>query len=60
MTTILHLLVAVWLAKAAGETCIGILQIFAGLACGLLGLALLALANLIEILTRLWETAFCE
>lgn len=60
MTTILYVIIALWLAKAAVETCIGILQVVAGLACSVLSLTLLGLASLIEILSRLWETAFCE
>ena len=59
MTTILYIIIAAWLAKAGFEILVGILQILAGLACGLLGLILFALASILETMNRLWKTAFC-
>ena len=60
MTTILYIIIAAWLAKAGFEILVGILQILAGLVCGLLGLILFALASILETMNRLWKTAFVE
>jgi len=60
MTTILYILIAAWLAKAGFEILVGILQILAGLTCGIISLILFACASILEILERLWEAAFCS
>ena len=60
MTTILYIIIAAWLAKAGFEILIGILQILAGLACGIISLILFAFASILETINRLWKTAFVE
>ena len=58
MTTLISFCFALWLAHALAKTCAGILQILAGLCCGLFGLLLLLLAFATEALETLWQTAF--
>lgn len=58
MTTILYIIIAAWLAKAGFEILVGILQILAGLACGIISLIFFVLASVLETINRLWRTAF--
>ena len=60
MTTILYIIIAAWLAKAGFEILVGILQILAGLACGIISLIFFVLASVLETLSLLWKTAFVE
>jgi len=58
MTTILYICLALWLAKAAADTCVGLLRILACLAALLIGVALSLLARAGEMIRALWITAF--
>jgi len=58
MTTILYICLALWLAKAAVDTCVGLLRILTCLAAYLIGAALSLLASASEMIRALWITAF--
>ena len=60
MTTLIIICLALWLAKGAAQVFIGILQILAGLCCGLIGTLLWSLAIALQALENLWQTAFPE
>jgi hypothetical protein len=57
MTTILAICIGLWLAKAAYDICIGLIQIITCVAATLLGIALALLARGVEIIGSLWGTA---
>jgi hypothetical protein len=57
MTTILTICLGLWIAKAAYDICIGLLQILACIAVSLLGITLALLAYGVEIIIKLWSTA---
>lgn len=58
MTTILYICIAIWLAKASADTCVGLIRILTCLTAFFIGAALSVLAHAIEILGDLWVTAF--
>lgn len=58
MTTLISFCLALWLAHALAKAGAGILQILAGVCCGLFGVLLLLLALAMEALETLWQTAF--
>lgn len=58
MYTIILILVGIWLLKGAFGVIIGLLQIAAGIACGILGAALVGLSYIVEALENLWDAAF--
>jgi hypothetical protein len=58
MMTIIYILIAVWLLKAALDVALGLFQIGTGLAAGLAGILLYALSYVVEALERLWKLAF--
>ncbi len=60
MTTLIIICLALWLAKGAAQVFIGILQILAGLCCGLFGALLWCLAVAAQAMENLWQTAFPE
>jgi len=58
MTTLISFCVALWLAHVLARAGAGILQILAGLCCGLFGIVLVVLAIALQALESLWQTAF--
>lgn len=58
MTTLLSVLIAIWLARALTETLLGLFQVLIGLSALLLAGALYTLSAAIQILAWLWKTAF--
>ena len=58
MNAIISLLIAVWLARAFVDVCIGIFQILFGLVAALIGACILLLILLLESFFILWKTAF--
>jgi len=58
MTSLLLIILAIWLAKAICEIWIGFFQILTGLLLGLLGVALYVASHVAGLFVYLWQTAF--
>jgi len=57
MQTIILILVGILLLKGAYDVIVGLLQILAGIACGIGGVILYLLSYVVEALENLWEAA---
>lgn len=58
MSTILFILIGLWLAKGLIEVFGGLIQIALGLICGTVGILLTVIAVALDGVVRLWEIGF--
>jgi hypothetical protein len=57
ISTIISILIALWLIRSMVDILAGIFQIFFGLGAALIGAAIFVMIFLIDVLARLWRIA---